>query len=272
MDARYLRVKNLDRFQHYSKRRPPWIKLYRTLITGEDGQLSDFLRLTEPEQWQLVRIWLLASQCDDGLMAFDERWMRVAIRSEKKISLEKFVRDGWLEVLSAEETDAIRASGLASESASTVLENGRDLGADVTPPEKTEVSEKEANASSKNIVDFPGSDIQVVYDHWRRARGKTRASYDRMSVGRRDKIKARLREFTVQDLLTAIDNVANDPWPDRPRHDDLTVLFRSRERVEAFLEMTPQAALAVVSGSPTAMRFGRGMTSAQIIAATRGLE
>lgn len=139
----FLRVKNLSRFQHYKKRNPPWIKLYRTVITGEDGQLDDFLTLTESEQWQLVRIWVLASQCDHGLLRDDERWLRRAIRSERRVPVEKFVQDGWLEQI---------ASTSASTDASAVLANRPDFKADVGPPEKTEKTESSEISSSNGAV------------------------------------------------------------------------------------------------------------------------
>jgi hypothetical protein len=90
----------------------------------------------------------------------------------------------------------------------------------------------EANASSSTSVD-----VQAVYDHWRKARNKTDRRYDKLSDGRRSKIRARLREFSADELIRAIDAVALDPWEDRPRHDDVTVLFRSKETVDRFLEM-----------------------------------
>lgn len=80
-------------------------------------------------------------------------------------------------------------------------------------------------------------DVQQVYDHWRTARKRTRAAYATCSSARRRKIEQRLREFTVAELVAAIDAVALDDWKDRPKHDDLTVIFRSREQVERFLEL-----------------------------------
>jgi len=82
-----------------------------------------------------------------------------------------------------------------------------------------------------------GSSHKRIYDHWRAARGKTRSTYDTMSTERRRKIAARLKEFTEAQLIQAIDGVGRDPWPDRKKHDDITVIFRSREQVERFLEM-----------------------------------
>lgn len=79
--------------------------------------------------------------------------------------------------------------------------------------------------------------LAAVYDHWRHARGRTSPRYRRISPKRREKIQARLREFTADELIRVIDAVAVDPWPDRARHDDIPVIFRSREQVDRFLEI-----------------------------------
>ena len=105
MDARYLRVKNWAKHQHYDplKRRPPWIKFYNDL--SSDGL---FCELGEIEQWQLVRIWLVASRSTRyttdpdskyGLVpvvANDAATLQRAIQSAKRVPLSKFIRDGWL--------------------------------------------------------------------------------------------------------------------------------------------------------------------------------
>lgn len=83
----------------------------------------------------------------------------------------------------------------------------------------------------------PSPDIRRVYDYWREKRGKTRANYARMSDGRRKKIQARLREFSADELCRAIDGIALDPWDGRAMQDDLTIVFRSTEQVDKFLEL-----------------------------------
>lgn len=92
------------------------------------------------------------------------------------------------------------------------------------------------------------SDIQKVYDHWRTRRQKTRTNYDTISPARRAKIKSRLGEFSAAELCAAIDGIAKDPWGERALHDDITVVFRSREQVERFLEMG--SASKPATGSP----------------------
>lgn len=81
------------------------------------------------------------------------------------------------------------------------------------------------------------ADVLRVYEHWRLKRNRTRANYAKVSPKRADKIKARLREFSADDLCTAIDCIDHDPWADRHLHDDIPLIFRSREQVERFLDL-----------------------------------
>lgn len=119
MQASYLRVKNHTKHQHYdpTKRRPPWIKLYNDLLGGDVGGFDE---LSEAEQWQLVRIWLVASKSsalthdENGkvvpVVANDEKSLRRSIMSLKRIPLEKFIREGWL--IPVAEDELIEADGL----------------------------------------------------------------------------------------------------------------------------------------------------------------
>ena len=174
MDASYLRVKNWSRFQHYDakRRRPPWIKFYNDLLGDDD----DFGRLTEVEQWQLVRIWLIASRSSRftaelvneelrvvPVVAFDEQTLRRAIQSLKKIPLARFVREGWLipvgenELVDPETGDLLAqvladvASEDASADASALLElenqRSRELEESTTAFEVREALERQLGAA-----------------------------------------------------------------------------------------------------------------------------
>jgi hypothetical protein len=61
-----LTVRNWSKFQHYKDRRPPWIKLHRTLLDD-----FDFIHLPFASQALAPRIWLLASESDDGSIPDD---------------------------------------------------------------------------------------------------------------------------------------------------------------------------------------------------------
>lgn len=108
------------------------------------------------------------------------------------------------------------------------------------------------------VVDPLADHVASIYAYWRERRGKTRANYNTISDARRKKIVSRLKEFTVEQLLDAIDGVCNDPWSERRLHDDLTVIFRSREQVDRFLEFAARA-------PAPARRYGRGVQAAEIL-------
>ncbi len=61
-----LRVKNWTKFQHYKKRSPPWIKLHRELLDD-----YEFICLPDASAALAPRLWLLASESDDGSIEFD---------------------------------------------------------------------------------------------------------------------------------------------------------------------------------------------------------
>lgn len=97
-------------------------------------------------------------------------------------------------------------------------------------------SESESEIEKKDVAKATSSIVARIYAHWREERSKTDPRYDRMSDGRQAKIRARLKDgFTEEQLCEAIDGVALDPWEDRARHDDLTVVFRNTESVDRFL-------------------------------------
>jgi len=61
-DKDLLYVKNWWRFQHYSKRNPPWIKLHRDLLSD-----YGFSFLNRGQKGVLIQLWLVASK-DDGVI------------------------------------------------------------------------------------------------------------------------------------------------------------------------------------------------------------
>lgn len=130
-------------------------------------------------------------------------------------------------------------------------------------PEESSSDDRKISPHSPSSSDLepevePLSDVKIVYDYWRKCRGKTRANYDTISAARRKKIVSRLREFTREQLLTALEGVGADPWAERHLHDDLTVVFRNREQVDRFLGFAESA-------PAPSRRFGRGVTTAEVL-------
>jgi hypothetical protein len=91
-----------------------------------------------------------------------------------------------------------------------------------------------ATAIAKEVPTTSVGVVSEIFEHWVAARSKRGHS---LTPGRRERIQTRLREFSVEQLKRAIDGVANDDWEDRPKHDDLTIIFKNGEQVEKFLEL-----------------------------------
>lgn len=62
---------------------------------------------------------------------------------------------------------------------------------------------------------------------------------------RRKKIRARLKTYSVDDLLDAVRGWVNDPWPERVNQNDLTILLRSDEQCEKFRDLYRNGAPAL---------------------------
>lgn len=136
MDARYLRVKNWDRFQHYKNREnaPYWIKMYPDLLTN-----YEFLQLSEAERYKLMALWLLASRLRNRI-PYDAKFVAKVIGSTR-IDLDKFVAAGFLEVI-AEDHLHVDAG----------IDPGIDVGRTQNRTEKE--GEKEQNRTDAGLVDL----------------------------------------------------------------------------------------------------------------------
>jgi hypothetical protein len=85
------RVRNWKKFQHFTDRRPSWIKVYRDLLDDPDWH-----ELSGDEAKALVMIWLVASEYDGDLP--DTRKLAFRLRTGER-ELEKLLRrlSHWLE-------------------------------------------------------------------------------------------------------------------------------------------------------------------------------
>jgi hypothetical protein len=67
----FFQVRNWPKFQHYSKRNPPWIKLYTSLLDD-----FEFLALSESSRLLAMNILMLAAKTDNKMPKSPE-WLKV---------------------------------------------------------------------------------------------------------------------------------------------------------------------------------------------------
>lgn len=92
---KYLRVKNWEKYQHYTDRRPPWIKIYTELLDGDDIQYS---LLPDASKLLLIHLWLLASR-HENLVPFDQRWLSTRLNVRSRVNIEPLVAAGFVAVV-----------------------------------------------------------------------------------------------------------------------------------------------------------------------------
>ena len=86
----YLRVKNLEKYQHYKDRCPPWIKLHRDILRD-----YEFSCLQDASKLHLIMIWVLASQTDNRV-PHDAQWIQQQIGAKSRVDLKSLINSGFL--------------------------------------------------------------------------------------------------------------------------------------------------------------------------------
>ena len=135
------RVKNWNDFQHYKDRRPPWIKLHKTIL--EDRR---WFALSHASKALAMCIWLLASEHEDplsGLVTDDIEDLSFRSRqgdAEVAACIKELIKQGFIEQI--------------NDDASNVLAERYQH---ATPETETEAeAEAEAEAEKKEAArDFP---------------------------------------------------------------------------------------------------------------------
>jgi len=88
----FFEVKNFKKWQHYKKRKPPWIKLHSDLLND-----YHFSCLQDDSKLHLIMIWLLASQSNNKLPV-DSGWIAKKINVNGNLDLKLLIDKGFLVV------------------------------------------------------------------------------------------------------------------------------------------------------------------------------
>lgn len=138
---RFLSVKNFEQYQHYRDRRPPWIKLYQTVL--ED---IAFTRLQDASKAQLMLIWLLASRYGNRI-PYDAEWVGRAIHATEPVDLDALVSAGLLVICESEQ------------SASKTLAEGKQ---DAMPKRREKREQKQPKDGAQKAAPWMG-DVRAVW-------------------------------------------------------------------------------------------------------------
>lgn len=91
----YAKVRNWRKFQHYTDRKPPWIKLHRELLDD-----FDYISLPLASKALAPLIWLLAAESETGDVRVDFDWLAFRLRvteAEAQAGVTPLIQKGFLE-------------------------------------------------------------------------------------------------------------------------------------------------------------------------------
>ena len=127
------RIKNWEQFQHYRHRRPPWLKLHRSLLDD-----LEWYALPPAAAKMLVSLWLIASEKDGELP--DARVLAFRLRlASKEVESTLALLEHWIEPINT----------VSNHTASAALAPCKQAASDVLLQSRVEESRVEAEAEEK---------------------------------------------------------------------------------------------------------------------------
>jgi hypothetical protein len=116
MMADQFQIRNWQKFQHYNKRNPPWIKLHYEIMTSEDWVVLD-----DASKLLAVACMLIASR-NDGCVPNNPSFIKRVAYLEKTPNLKPLVECGFLEKVLADASKCERMQADATPEAETEAE------------------------------------------------------------------------------------------------------------------------------------------------------
>ena len=165
-----LTPKNWTDFQHYKKRRPPWIRLYRILLDD-----YDFHQLPVASRALAPMLWLLASEFDGGCIDLDSKALAFRLHLDSRAlasALKPLIDNGFFDV--ASDVLAPRKQHATPETeGETETETEGDCAPDDAPPKQTRIT----NPMDLKATDYQANGINVSLEldkfrDWSKAHGK----------------------------------------------------------------------------------------------------
>lgn len=95
--TRFFRVKNFERYQHYKKRNPPWVKLHREILDDDK-----FIFLSIEARHHYVTLLLIASS-RNNVIPLDLKYLKKVMRLDEEPDLTPLFEAGFLIALSRQQ-------------------------------------------------------------------------------------------------------------------------------------------------------------------------
>lgn len=221
-------VKNWEKFQHYGNREPTWIKLYRDMLTSEPWVMgTDISRLVQ------VAITLLAARYNN---AIPDQFSLI----KKVTSLDCKEKDFRAALTFLESQNFLEIQGRTNGSKHVEHSASNTLAPcyDREEERREEKNREEERREDTDMSDSKPSDVDVVFDHWRKVHNHPRAQLD---LKRRTLILERLRQYPEADLCASISGYLNSPHhmgqnKQATKYDDIENFLRDAKHVDMGLK------------------------------------
>lgn len=216
-------VRNWERFQHYKDRDPPWVKLYRDLLTSESWVLgTDLSRVVQ------VASTLLAPRYENQIPYRFELLKEVIHLKCSEAAFKKAI-DYLTETKFLEIHHVTTETKVVAQSASTPL---------ATCTSETDQIREETDKRYNGHLSALPTDVSGVFDHWRRVHDHPKSPLDDKRI---KLIRVALKAYTAEQLCQAIDGYKNSPHHmgqnDRKTvYDDIELFLRDAKHIDAGLK------------------------------------
>ena len=158
MSVKY-RIKNWHKFQHFSDRKPLWIKLYRDVLDD-----PEWAKLTGEQAKTLVMLWLLASDCDPLGHLPDVETIAFRLRITEAVAIKHLTSlSHWL----LQDDISLISDGYQSDALETETETEKRR-------EETDACGREGEAKNKR-TDYRTADFETFWQSWPRKKAKADA-------------------------------------------------------------------------------------------------
>ena len=166
MNCDYFEIKNFSKYQHYSNRNPPWVRLYYSILDD-----PEFIALSEVDRSRYLALTLVASRCANRVKN-DAEYLKKMLRIDSKPDLTNLFNSGFLLASRKRSATSKRKQNQTteesiSEESSTEVQSSTDKTrkrsvASECPTDFELTDQRRVYANSKGIDDVDGT-----WEHFR---------------------------------------------------------------------------------------------------------
>ena len=174
---RFLRVKNLEKYQHYKDRNPPWVKLYYSLLDD-----PAFIALNEVDRHHYILCILIASR-QNNCIPHDPTYLARVMRLTGEVDVTPLIRAGFL-----------------------VAHCKRNFSRPIAEPNQTAISEREKE-TERESREMANDEFEQFWNLFPMRNGKrlgkpeALAKFRQLNAGERPLVFMAVRNYAASEMI-----------------------------------------------------------------------